>query len=536
MKKGIKNRYFLLSLMTVIILSLTFFIFTGNPFSQRAFTGDIPEGCTSIIVGRLASTDGSTMTSHTCDGYGARTWVNVVPHATHDPGSLVTIYAGQLFSQSVEAINNLRIKGGIPQVNETYAYLNTAYPSMNEYQLAIGETTIGGRRELRSDKGIFLIEELQKIVLQRTKTAREAIKLMGKLAEEYGYIDTGECMTFIDPKEAWHFEIFGPGRGNFGAVWAAVRIPDDHVGVSANIPRIAEIDSNDSDNYLASDNVFSLAEEMGWWDPDSGEPFKMWKAYSGRKPFSIREYWILSTLAPSLNLKYDSEELPFSVKPDKKVSPRDVMSLFRETYAGSEYDITKNLKVKNRRTGEVATSPIVHAWMSADMRNLLNEIKPGIAVRYRPIAVEYCAYSTVIQARDWLPDPIGGICWLGFHNPAMTPRMPVFAGVNKLPEDFNISAHHRFSRESAAWAFRRTARLAQFRWGYTKDIIQKTLHEFEEKAFLELPGIEKKAVELYNENPEKAREYLTAYTNDFCRAMTHRYWELGDQLWTIAAR
>ncbi|MFC1561727.1 dipeptidase [candidate division KSB1 bacterium] len=491
--------------------------------------------CTSIIVGRLASTDGSTITSHTCDG-GCRTNVYITPHATHEPGSMNKIYSGLVGTVMETEFQDLTYMGEIPQVEETYSFLNISYPGINEQQLGIGETTIGGRRELRSREGMFRIEELERIALERTTNARDAISLIGKLVKDYGYCDTGECLTFIDPEEAWFFEIFGPGSGRFGAVWAAVRIPDDHVGVSANIPRIPEIDVNDPDNYMASENVFSLAEEMGWWDPNSGKPFKLWEAYSGRTPFSIREYWVLRSLAPSLNLQRDADELPFTVKPDNKVSVREVMRLFRETYAGSEYDMTLNLKVSSERTEEMATSPAANPWMSRDLMNLFNELKPGTVERQRTIAVNSCAYSTVIQCRNWLPDPIGGIVWFGFDNPAHSPRAPIFAGVTELPTDFSICHQQDFRRDSAGWAFRRVSRLAQINWGRTKDIINHEVQYFEEKAFTELPEIEKKFVELYRTNPEKATEFLTTYSNDFCRAMVHKYWELGDQLWRMVAR
>jgi len=506
--------------------------FTSYAFlEKRDIREEIPDGCTSIIVGRLASTDGSTITSHTCDGP-SRTWIEIVPHKKHEKGSTVKAY--NMKTRRTEFPGDLRelvVLGEIPQVEETFAYLDTSYPSMNEYQLAIGETTIGGRRELRSDNGIFLIEQLQKVVLQRAKTAREAIRLMGMLAEKYGYVDTGECMTFIDPKEAWYFEIFGPGKGRFGAVWAAVRIPDGHVGVSANIPRIAGIDVNDPDNYMASENIFSLAEEMGWWDSGSGETFKVWKAYSGRRPFSIREYWILSSLAPSLNLDYDADELPFSVKPDKKVSPRDVMRLLRSTYSGSKYDMRQNLKVKDRRTEELVVSSSANPWMSRGMVNMLNSIQSGVVERQRTVSVNSCAYSTVIQCRDWLPDPVGCIVWFGLDNPAHTSRIPIFAGVTRLPEDFAVSSQHKFRTDSASWAVRRVSRLAQLKWEDTKDEVNKLIGNFEEKAFFELPVIEKKAVELYKKNPEDAKEFLTQYTCEFARSVIHAYWELGDKLW-----
>jgi len=494
------------------------------------------DGCTSIIVGRLASTDGSTITSHTCDG-SSRNWIEIVQHAKHEPGTTVPIYNKRIKkTEFVGDTRTLGTLGEIPQVEETYAYVNSVYPCLNEHQLGIGETTIGGKGKLKSSNGIFSIEELEKIVLARTITARDAIRLMGELAEKYGYVDTGECLTFIDPKEAWFFEIFGPGKGRKGAVWAAVRIPDDHIAVSANIPRIGEIDVNDADNYMASENIFSLAEEMGWWDPNSGEPFKMWKAYGGRKNFSIREYWALSQLAPSLNLKYDADELPLSVKPDRKYSARDIMDLLGANYGGSEFDMIQNLKVKNSRTGEMEVSPIANPWMGRDMMNLFNALKPGSVKRQRTIAVNTASYSTVIQARGWLPDPVGGILWLGFDNPALIPRIPVFAGTTELPPDFSVSSQHRFRRDCAAWSFHRACRLTQITYQRDKNVILEVRKHFLDRAFAELPDIDKKATELYRQNPEKAKEFVNAYTNDFARAVVHRMWEVGDELWTRYTR
>jgi len=344
-----------------------------------------------------------------------------------------------------------------------------------------------------------------------------------------------------DTKEIWHFEIFGEGLLKKGAIWAAVRIPDDHIGISANIPRIAELDLNDSGHYMASDNAYSYAEKKGWWDPKSGEPFKFWKAYSGRKPFSIREYFVFSTLAPSLNLDYDAEELPFSVKPDKKVSVRDIIKMYRETYAGTDYDMTKNLMVKARRSDQTIKSQIASPWMSGDMRTLLNTLKPGVVERYRTIAIAGCSYSHITQCRDWLPDPVGGVSWFAFDNPGQSARIPIFAGVTELPPSFEVCAQHRFRTDSAAWAFRRANKLATFKWGQAKEHIEKAVKEFEDKAFTDLPGLEKKAVELYNggkseEDILKTKQYLTKYTNDFARAAIQKYYELGDTFWAFLAR
>jgi dipeptidase len=525
----------ILSLLTVLFL---------NPGQQLQQPGqgweDWDTGCTSIMVGRKATIDGSVITAHSCDG-NYRTWVNMVPPQKHPKGTMNKIYYGKLHNETSWDLRGLQLKGEIPQVEETYAFLNTAYPCMNEKQLAIGETTIGSKRDLYNPEGMFMIEEIERLMLERCTTARDAIKLAGQLVKEYGYGDWGECITIADPKEVWHFEIFGSGPLEKGAVWAAVRIPDDHVGVSANIPRISEIDLNKPDYYMASENVYSVAEEMGWWDPDSGEPFKFWKVYSGRKPFSTREFYVLSTLAPSLKLKMEMEELPFSVKPYKKVSVRDVMKFYRETYEGTELDMTKALIVKKRRSEEMERSPVVSPWMSYDMMNLLNTIKPGVVDRKRTIAIAGCSYSEVLQMRDWLPDPVGGIAWFSFDNPGQSPRIPIFAGVSELPPSFEICAQHRFRMDSACWAFRRANRLATVRWGRAGQYIKDAVKEFEDRAFSDLPDIEKKVLALLKkghseEDLAKAKEYLTKYTNDFARAAMHKYLELGDQFWTMFAR
>lgn len=526
--------------ITVSLLISFILLLSSQPQRIPQYFEDMESGCTSIMVGRLASTDGSVITCHSCDG-NYRTWLNIVPRATHYEGSKNKIYSGKMHTETSWDLRNVVMRGEIPQVKETYAFLNTAYPCMNEHQLAIGETTIRGRRELYNQAGLFVIEELERIMLERCQTAREAIKLAGELIKEYGYGDRGECLTIADEKEVWHFEIFGTGLREKGAVWAAVRIPDDHVGISANIPRIGELDLNDADRYMASENVFSVAIKNKWWDPESGKPFKFWKAYSGQPPFSTREYYVLNTLAPSLNLNKDGEELPFSVKPERKVSVRDVMNLYRETYAGTEFDMTKNLMVKDPRGDEIIKSPVANPWMSFQMRTLLNSLKPGAVERYRTIAIAGCSYSHITQCRGWLPDPVGGICWFTFDNPGQSVRIPVFAGVSELPPSFEICAQHRFRTDSACWAFRRANRLSTVRWGEIGQYIEEAIKEFEDKAFADLPYIEKTALELYKrgeseEDVARLKKYLTKCTNDFARAAIQKYWELGDKFWSILAR
>jgi dipeptidase len=502
-------------------------------------------GCTSIMVSKGASTDGSVMTAHSCDG-NYRTWLQIEPARDHAPGTMRPIYWGQLHTETPDDMRRMRLKGEIPEAPHTYSYFNVAYPAMNEKGLAIGETTIGGRRELRNDEGLFLIENLQAIALERTSTAREAIKLIGELVKEYGYGDTGECLTFADSKEVWHFEIMGAGPFELGAVWAAVRIPEGHVGVSANVPRISTLNLEDPDHYMASDNIFSLAQDMGWWDPDSGEEFKWWKAYSGRQPYAIRDFFVLSTLAPSLNLTMDMEELPFTVRPDEKVSVQDVLAYYRETYEGTEYDMTRNMLIPNRFAQgpddpAMVKSPMVNPWsMGRDWGVLMNALKPGSVETQRTIAVQQCSYSQVIQARDWLPPEIGTVAYFSFDNPGQSPRMPIYAGTLSLPESFKIDCQHSYREDSACWRIRRTNRLSQVKWGWAREYLEPEIMAFEEQMFMEQPFIEQKAMELYQaeggDNPMEFRTFLTRYTHNWAGATMQKWWELGDFFWAYLAR
>jgi dipeptidase len=543
--------------LSVILLAIFSFVSAGKPqapLSQAAQAWiEEPESCTSIQVGRLATVDGSVITCHTCDGP-YRQWVNIVPHQKWAEKTMNKIYSGKMHTETPADLRGIVQTGEIPQVPETYRFLNTAYPCLNEYGLAIGETTFGGRRELVNNEGMFMIEEIERIVLERCKTAREAIKLAGELVKQYGYGDFGECITIADGKEVWHFEIMGAGPLEKGAVWAAVRIPDDHVGISANICRISELNLKDPDHYMASENVFQVAQDMGWWDPKSGKPFKFWEAYSGRKPFSTREFFVLSTLAPSLKLDMNAAELPFSVKPEKKLSVRDVLALYRNPYEGTDLDMTKNLLVarpeRRQRPGEtpaappaaptMTPSPIASAWMPRDVISLVNSLKPGAVVPSRTIPISGCAYATVLQVRGWLPPAVGAICWFSFDNPAMSARVPIFAGTTELPPYYEVCGQHQFRLDSAAWAFRRANRLATLKWGMTRKTIEETVAEFENKAFTDLPFLEKKVQEiLAGKTPDKepftVEQYLTKYTNDTARAAIQKYLELGDRFWMLIA-
>ena len=360
-----------------------------------------PESCTSIMVGRLASTDGSVITSHTCDGV-SHTWITMEPAADHKKGDVFEVYKGLRHTKFKGDTTGVRKVGEIPEVRHTYAYVNTGYPCLNEKQLAMGESTFTGPDTLINKDAMFLIEELARLALMRCDNARDAIRLMGETAEKYGYGDTGECLTVADTKEVWAFEIVGCGRDKVGAVWVAQRVPDDEVSISCNIPRIGKIDRKDKDHFMASDNVEAVAKEYGLWDGEGD--FVWFKAYNSRKDkknFAIRDWFVFNTLAPSLGLSMDDSSIPFSIKPEHKVSAREVFKLLRGTYEGTQYDMCKDWKMVNAK-GDTLVSPVANPWLVADTRNTLNTIAPGTIEFVRTLAVCWCSYSTVLQLRGWL--------------------------------------------------------------------------------------------------------------------------------------
>lgn len=525
------------------ILTITICLFALT-FGLRGQT-DIETGsCTSITVGKNASTDGSTMTSHTCDS-DFRTWLTMEPSITYQKGDMEPVYKGKLHTDLPWDMRRVTEAGKIPAPEKTYKFLNTAYPCMNEKQLAMGETTVEGRPELVNPAGMFQIEELQRIALQRCSTAREAIKLMGKLAQEYGYGDWAECLTIIDKNEVWHFEIAGSGPGEPSALWAAQRVPDDHVSVSANITRIGRIDWDNPDYFMYSSDLRERSKKLGYWDGKSEYVFH--KVIDGRKPFSIREFFILNALAPSLNLSYDAEELPFSVKPDQKVSPEMITALFRSTYEGTEYDMTKDLSVDFKRrvwnpydnsvtvTDEKITP--VSPFMSNEIRTLLNHLKPDVVKNLRTIAVIRCSYSSVMQARNWLPDEIGGVTYFSYDNPAQSPRIPIYAGIDQIHPAFQICGQHEYRPDAAVWAYRETNRISTIDWNKTREILETEIMALEEKMFKTGAMVEAEAAALIAAGEdEKAEELITRHTNDFASLTMQRWQELKEKLWMIFVR
>ena len=319
-----------------VFLSLFVLVFE-TPFVPTAVA------CSSILVTRGASADGSVMITYSCDAPGVYGALAIQPAADHKPGEMIEV--GRLNE------NDKSPRGKIPQVAHTYRVLGL----MNEHQLAVSESTFEGRPEAENPQGMLGYGELMSLMLQRARTAREAIRVFTGLVDQYGYGDVGESISIADTREAWILEIVGSGPGGKGGVWVAVRIPDGQISCHANQSRIGEFPRHDPENCLYSANVESFAVSKGWYDPQSGRLFRFCDAYSPATPLKRRvcdtRVWsVLRRAAPSLRLSPDYhrnrpglQPYPFSVAPDKKLSPADVFALLRDHYEGTDFDMTKGV-------------------------------------------------------------------------------------------------------------------------------------------------------------------------------------------------
>ena len=518
------------------VFSVSLLVFSVLLSAQQPdWVGGYADGCTSITVGKGATIDGSVITSHTDDSHRTRSWMDVVPAHKQPLNATTIMYKREACdSFAMPTYSHIPI-GEIPQVKETYQFLNTAYPSMNQHQLGIGESTFGGREELQSDSGLIDCQRLCRLMLERCKTAREAIELAGELTAQYGWNDYGECLTIADKREVWHLEIVGPGKGKVGSVWVAQRVPDDHIAVNANASTIKEIDLEDPDHFMASENIYSVAAEAGWWS--EGEPFLFCYVYAPHSRTSLaarrREWRVFDLLAPSLELDPNAENHPFSVKPDSLVSLADLRMLFSDYYEGTPFDMTKDMVVTNEQ-GQRVISPLANPHLPYDM-NKLFRINGGWGWRgERTIARWYTMYATIIQCRDWLPDEIGGVVWLALDNVATSIYVPVYCSGSDLPASYKTPGRpNGYSRESAWWAFNRLGTLTAQRWGEMRYDVNGVWDSWQDELFDGQTAFENQALELYKRGKrEELTNYLTGHTMEWGDRVVEKAWELGDMLWT----
>ncbi|MEN8223924.1 MAG: C69 family dipeptidase [Bacteroidota bacterium] len=521
------HRFLISSLLALITFSAL------SQTDPRSPSSD-PDECTSITVGKQASADGSVITSHTDDSHRTRSWMDVVPSATHGKGETVPMYKRKACDTlSMPSYAHVEI-GQIPQLASTFGYINTAYPCMNDQQLAMGESTFGGRSVLQSDECLIDCQRLCQLMLERCSTARQAIVMADKLTKKYGWNDAGECLTIADKKEVWHFEIVGPGKGNTGAIWVAQRVPDDHISVNANASTIKHIDLNDPDYYMASENIYDMALDSGWCT--SKEDFQFCYAYAPHSRTSLaarrREWRVFDLAAPSLHLDPNAENFPFSVKPDKPLSLDDLVTMFKDYYEGTPFNFVKDITVTDD-SGRTVISPLANPFMPYDM-NKVFKINGGWGwLGERTIARWYTMYATIIQCRDWLPDEIGGVVWLAQDNVASSIYIPVYCCATDLPESYKTPGRpYGYTAESAWWAFNRLGTLTAQRWGDMRHDVNDVWAPMQKELFSNQEGVEKEALKYYKKDPEKTIEFLTGYTMKWGDQVVNTAWKLGDYLWT----
>jgi dipeptidase len=499
------------------------------------YAGGFPDGCTTITVGKTAMADGSVVTSHTCDSHRTRGWFDIMPEKEHPENSMVTMVRRTTYDSLAMPTYTYIPTGDIPQISHTYGYINTAYPCMNQRQLAVGESTFGGRESLQSDQGLIDCQQLVRLMLERCATAREAIKMAGDLTGKYGYNDAGECLTVADKKEVWHFEIVGPGKGKTGSIWVAQRVPDDHIAVNANASRISKINISDPDYFMASENVFQVAEDSGWWNPENGE-FTFNYAYDPQGRTSLaarrREWRVLSLAAPSLELDANAENFPFSVKPDSLIDLYQLVEMFQDYYENTPYNFVKDLTWTNEE-GKTEISPLANPFMPYDM-NKLFRINGGWGWRgERTIARWYTMYAIITQSRDYLPDEIGGVVWMAMDNVATSIYVPLYCSITDVAKPYKSPGRPQgFNRESAWWAFNRLGTLAAQRWGDMRHDVTSVWTPLQDELFRNQKNLEEEALKLLQENPEKARTLLTEYGINWGNKVVEHAWKLGDELWT----
>jgi dipeptidase len=471
--------------------------------------------CTSLLVTKGASEDGSVMITYTCDGE-FHSHLEYTPAADHQPGDSVEIrdWSGKL-------------RGKVKQVPHTYAVVGL----MNEHQLTIGETTFDGRLELENPDGLLHYWDLMQFALERAKTAREAIEVMTNLVADYGYLSTGESFSIGDTKEAWILEMIGPGKGGTGAEWVALRVPDGYISCHANKARIGEFPLKDPKNCLYSENVISFAVEKGYYDPKSGKPFRFCDAYcpadaKNTRYADTRVWSIFRRAAPSKNFSPDynrgiegAELYPLWIKPDRKLSVKDVFALMRDHYEGTPYDLTKGIDAgpygnPNR------VRPIT--WM-------VDSIEYGWE---RPISTPQTAFSFISQSRSWLPDHIGGVLWYGLDDTYSSCYVPFYCGIDTVPKSYTVGSLNKFSWESAWWVFNFVANYANLKYSYMVPEIQAVQKDIEGNFFTLQPTVEKTALELARSDQKALTRYLTDYSVKNAEMVVSRWKELGEHLIT----
>ena len=416
--------------------------------------------------------------------------------------------------------------GQIAQAKETYNVIG----NMNEHQLTIGETTFGGRPELVDTTGVIDYGSLIYIALQRSRNARQAIKVMTDLVQEYGYYSSGESFTIADPNEVWIMEMIGKGPGVRGAVWVAVRVPDDCIAAHANQSRIHQFDMNDKENCLYSSDVISFAREKGYFSGVNKE-FSFADAYApldfGARRFCEARVWSYYNLFTDRGQEFlpyiqgtSNTPMPLFVKPNRKLSVQDVQRAMRDHYEGTPLDLSNDFGAGPYHA-PYRLSPLT---FKVDGEEYFNE---------RPISTQQSGFVFVAQMRAELPDPVGGVLWFGTDDANMISFVPVYCCTNRVPECFTRvdgADYITFSWNSAFWIYNWVANMVYPRYDLMIGDLREVQQSLEQSFFTAQPGIEQVAQELYKKDPQEAVRFLTGYTNQMAQSAFESWKKLGEFL------
>jgi len=491
--------------------------------------------CTNFLVTKGASKDGSTMVSYAADAHVLYGALYYWAAATYEEGAMLDVYewdTGQYL-------------GKIKQARQTYNVVG----NMNEFQVAIAETTYGGRKELGSQSGAIMdYGSLIYIALQRSKTAREAIKVIAELMEEYGYYSSGESFSIADKNEVWIMELIGKGEGEKGAVWVALKIPDGYVSAHANQARIqtfplangkTSITSKDMNKLFNKDveciyahDVISFAKSKGWFD-GKDKDFSFSDIYApvdfgGARFCEMRVWAFFRQIHDDMDKYVDyvsghnlSNRMPLWIKPNRKLSEHDIMNFMRDYLAGTPFDMSK----------DIGAEPY------------------GLPYRWRPLTwkvddVEYCneratatqqtAFSFVSQSRSWLPDEIGGIIWFGVDDAGSTVYAPFYSSMTSIPHHYSLNsgAMMRFDWNSAFWIFNMVTNFAYSRYNIIHPDIHDKQQTLEKKFIAYTPAVDQAALTLHKTSPEMAVQFLTDYSNMTANNLLTEWQQFFEYLFT----
>lgn len=476
--------------------ALAFFILTATAAATA---------CTNFIITRGASTDGSVMVSYSADShqlYGCLYKYNAPKKHKHN--EMLSVYEW----------DSGRFLGQIKQAPRTYSTVG----NMNEHQLAIGETTFGGRRELEDPTGIMDYGSLIYIALQRAKTAREAIDVIVELANEYGYASSGESFSIADPNEAWIMELIGKGykespQGDNvfkGIVWVARRIPDGYICAHANQARIAEFPLNDPDNCLYAPDVIDFARKKGYYDGSDAD-FRFCDAYapldfSAMRGCEARVWSFFNMFSLGMDKYVDyamghnkNNPMPLWVKPSRKISPKEIFDAMRDHYEGTPMDMTRDIGAGGEE--------LPYRW-----RPMNFEVDGVTYVNERAIATQQTGFWFVSQSRSWLPDPVGGILWFGVDDAATSSLTPIYSSVTAVPECFREGNGHmlEYSETAAFWIYNRVAQFAYLRYNVVGKAVREAVDRWENTVLEEVRKVGRIAEGKNSVAAQK--KYLTDYS------------------------